>query len=310
VINEVKRPIPTGKVIALFGEVLADIFHDQTVLGGAPFNVTRHLNAFRLHPILVTRIGQDELGDSLLDEMKRLQLDISGMQTDSLYPTGQVKVTFENGNHRYEILPNQAYDHIHLGRTHRVTLALKPALLYFGTLAQRGMESRLALDEFLSNDISPRFLDINLRKPWYNKHIIKRSLLCADILKVNEEELYIIAQYLKLNEQNNTQIARLLADEFEIKKVLVTDGPNGCWMLNEDRQLLTDKPLEVTQAIVDTVGAGDAFSAVFILGLISNWDMSLTLSRANQFAAAICGIRGAAPQSLEFYHRFQVDWGL
>ncbi|MES1988778.1 MAG: carbohydrate kinase [Pseudomonadota bacterium] len=309
-INELKGQEQTGKVIALFGEVLADIFPDQTILGGAPFNVTRHLGAFSVHPVLVTRVGHDELRDELMQEMNRLELDTSGVQTDSLYPTGQVKVILESGNHRYEILPDQAYDHIHSGLTHMVTLALKPELIYFGTLAQRGMESRLALDKFLSAGQSPRFLDINLRKPCYNKHNIKRSLQRTDILKMNEEELDVIAQYFKLKGENRPQIARILANEFEIKKVVVTCGAKGCWMLNDDRQLLYSEPVEISEPLVDTVGAGDAFAAIFILGLISKWDMSLTISRANQLASAVCTIRGAAPHSLEFYNRFRREWGL
>jgi len=310
VLNEVKNQTQVGKVVALFGEVLADIFPDQTILGGAPFNVTRHLNAFKLHPLLISRTGHDALNDELMQEMTRLGLDTSGMQNDLLYPTGQVKVIFENGNHRYEILPDQAYDHIHAGITHMITLALKPQLTYFGTLAQRGMESRLALDKFLSDGKSPSFLDINLRKPWYNKHTIKRSLLRADILKMNEEELEVIAGYFKLKGQDKVQIALILANQFQIKTVVVTDGASGCWMLNEERQLLTSRSVEIPQPLVDTVGAGDAFAAVFILGLISGWDMPLTLKRANQFASAICGIPGAAPQSLEFYSRFCNEWAL
>jgi fructokinase len=308
--NEVTSHSQSGKVIALFGEILADIFPDQTILGGAPFNVTRHLNAFKLHPVLITRTGHDALHDELMQEMNRLGLDISGVQNGPFYPTGQVKVILENGNHRYEILPDQAYDHIHPGITHMITLALKPELTYFGTLAQRGMESRLALDKFLSDGKSPRFLDINLRKPWYNKHTIKRSLLRTDILKMNEEELDVIAQYFKLQGADKPQIARLLADQFEISKVVVTNGAEGCWMLDEDRKLLSTGPEEIGQPLVDTVGAGDAFAAVFILGLLSGWEMLLTLQRANQFASAICGIRGAAPQSLNFYTRFSNEWSL
>lgn len=307
-LNEVKSHSHSGKVVALFGEILADIFPDQTILGGAPFNVTRHLNAFKLHPVLITRTGNDVLRDELMREMNRLELDISGVQYDPLYPTGQVKVILENGNHRYEILPDQAYDHIHAGLTHMITMALKPDMTYFGTLAQRGMESRLALDKFLSDGKSPRFLDINLRKPWYNKHTIKRSLLRTDILKMNEEELDVIAQYFKVKGEDKPQIARLLADQFDISKVIVTNGDQGCWLLDEGRRLLSTGPGKIGQPLVDTVGAGDAFAAVFILGLLSDWDMQLTLLRANQFASAICGIRGAAPQSLDFYTRFRNEW--
>lgn len=166
----------THKVVGIFGEVLADIFPDETVLGGAPFNVARHLQAFGLHPVMITRTGNDALYAQFLQEMQRLNMDISGLQVDAIYPTGQVNVKLTNDGHQFEILENQAYDHIHAGITHMVTMSLKPEMVYFGTLAQRSMPSRLALDKFLEDGKCPRFLDVNLRAPFYNKYTLKRSL--------------------------------------------------------------------------------------------------------------------------------------
>src|SRR6187431_2540546 len=113
------------KVIGIFGEVLADIFPDKTVLGGAPFNVARHLQAFGLRPVLISRVGQDALHDKLLQEMHRLEMDLSGLQTDATYPTGHVKVLLtEDGNHQFDILQDQAYDHIQASAVQQVTKVL------------------------------------------------------------------------------------------------------------------------------------------------------------------------------------------
>lgn len=299
----------SGRVVALFGEVLADVFPDRSVLGGAPFNVARHLRAFGMHPVLITRVGHDQIRDSLLKEMHDWDLDISGVQHDPVYPSGQVQVLLEGGNHRYDILPDQAYDHIHAGLAHMTAISYRPELAYFGTLAQRGMPSRLAMDKFLSDGKCPRFLDINLRAPWYNRHTIKRSLLRADFVKMNEEELGIISEYFKIKEPNSQQKALVLADRFEIRQLLVTAGAAGSWLLNEQELYLTE-PAEVLHSLIDTVGAGDAFAAVFIKGLLEGWDTQITLQRANQFAAAICGIRGAAPKSLDFYIPFKKAWNI
>ncbi|CAG0960848.1 fructokinase [Methylophilaceae bacterium] len=309
-LDDIQPPRHGRKVVALFGEVLADIFPDQSVLGGAPFNVARHLQAFGLYPVMITRTGNDALRDDLLREMERLGMDNSCVQCDPVYPTGQVQVHLENGSHRFEILPDQAYDHIHAGVTHMMTLALKPELVYFGTLAQRNMTSRLALDKFLSDGKCPRFLDINLRSPWYNKHTVRRSLLRADIVKMNEDELGIVSKYFKIDGQTPEEKASGLLKQFALDQLLVTCGEKGAWLVNRDDALFDTGPASLRQPIIDTVGAGDAFAAVFIVGLLNRWETSLTLQRANHFASALCEIRGGAPQSHDFYIPFKKAWKL
>ncbi len=305
--NETATQSP--KVIGIFGEVLADIFPDETVLGGAPFNVARHLQAFGLHPVMITRTGHDALRTLLLQEMQRLKMDVSGLQIDAIYPTGQVNVHLTDTGHRFEILQDQAYDHIHAGITHMVTMLLKPEMVYFGTLAQRGMQSRLALDKFLEDGKCPRFLDVNLRAPFYNKHTIRRSLLRSDIVKLNEEELSIIAKFFKIDAADDDQKAATLIKEFSIKQIIVTAGAAGAWMTNGEVLTKTDEVVNQT-VMVDTVGAGDAFSAVCILAHSLDWDDTTTLNRANQFASAICGVRGGAPADLDFYKPFMHNWNL
>ncbi|MEK9826120.1 MAG: carbohydrate kinase [Methylotenera sp.] len=299
-----------NNTVVLFGEVLADIFPDESVLGGAPFNVARHLSAFDLNSVMMSRTGNDALRDDFMREMQRLNMDVSGIQIDHSYPTGQVQVELANGKHQFNILPNQAYDHIHAGITHMMTLSIKPDLVYFGTLAQRAMTSRLALDKLLSDSNCPRFFDINLRHPWYNKHTVRRSLLRSDIVKMNEEELEIVASYFKINADHPQSKAKLLLEQFALKMLLITCGENGAWLVNADHEVYESVPQKTTLPIVDTVGAGDAFSAVVMLGLLNRWDLSLVLKRANQFASAICGIRGGAPKDKDFYLPFKQEWSL
>jgi len=295
--------------IALFGEVLADVFPDKYVMGGAPFNVARHLNAFHFHPVLITRTGQDALKDELLQEMSAKHMDTIGVQHDPVYPTGQVKVTLAQGNATYDILPDQAYDFIHAGMTHMITMSIKPEITYFGTLAQRGVKSRLALDRFLSDGKSPRFLDINLRKPWYNKHTISRSLKRADILKLNQDELEIVAHTFSIAGQDLHTKASELISQFDLQEVIVTSGSEGAWTINHKGNV-THANAENNVNLIDTVGAGDAFAAVYIVGLLKGWPVAQRLSRANAFASAICGVRGAVPEDLSFYEPFKQAWQL
>lgn len=294
-----------SKSVALFGETLADIFPDRSVLGGAPFNVARHLQVFGLQPIMTTRIGNDGLGRELLNDMSRLGLDQSGVQRDSIYPTGQVRIHLENTGHRFEILPDQAYDHICPDEL--IKTDTPPDIVYFGTLAQRCPESRLALDVFLANSQSPRFVDINLRHPWYDLNIIERSLELADILKINDEELAIVAGLLNLSGSAEQQAAAL-TDNFGLECVIVTCGACGAWLLQGSKEVIR-VPGKPPATLADTVGAGDGFAAVYLLGRLHQWPTEITLNRANDFAAAICTVRGAVGGKV-FYTPFKLEWKL
>lgn len=295
------------KVVALFGEVLVDVFPDRKVMGGAPFNVARHLQAFGLHPVLITRTGNDEMREQLLAAMQRYGMDARGVQCDTAYPSGQVSVHMNGNQHRFEILPEQAYDYIHAGLTHMVALAVQPQLIYFGTLAQRSMTSRQALTALIRTGKAPRLLDINLRKPWYDLRTIERSLLRADIVKMNDDELSEVAASLCLPGKSPEEQGAALIRKFRLQQLLVTCGAQGAWQLDKDGGTARAESQGQLQ-IVDTVGAGDGFAAVLILGTLRNWPIGLTLSRANAFAAALCGIRGATPNDENFYDHILEDW--
>lgn len=297
-----------SSTIAIFGEVLADVFPDRSVLGGAPYNVARHLLALGQHPVLFSRTGNDQLRQELFAEMSRMGMDDRGVQCDPSYPTGQVIVHLEKNDHRFEILPDQAYDHIHSGMVHLVAMATHPDMVYFGTLAQRSLTSRLALDKFLSDGKSPRFLDLNLRHPWYDKHVIQRSFLRADIVKLNANELEIVADLFKFPRARSVDHGRYLVEKYQLECLLVTCGADGAWCIGSDGDETNMAGNHLQNPLVDTVGAGDGFAAICILGLLKKWSLSVMLSRANAFAAALCGVRGAAPDCADFYRPFIEEW--
>lgn len=282
-------------VIALFGEVLADVFPDRSVLGGAPFNVARHLQVLGLNPIMISRIGNDALGTALLQEMVQLGMQTAAMQRDGTYPTGQVRVVLEKNGHHFDILPDQAYDFINPQETRAALTAHSPQLAYFGTLAQRGAPSRQAAQIFLQECQCPLFLDINLRAPWYDPDIVATSLRAAQIVKLNDEELAVVAGMFGWPLLDEFEQARALQREFELQQVLVTCGAAGCWLLDAQQQLHRARPTSDNRPVVDTVGAGDAFAAVFMQGLLSGWTLPDTLQRACHYASAQCRVRGAAP---------------
>ncbi len=296
------------KVVALFGEVLVDVFPDRRVLGGAPFNVARHLKAFGLYPLLITRTGNDAIRDELLEAMARFGMDDRGVQNDLAHPSGQVAVHTEGHGHRFEILPDRAYDYIHAGLVHMITLAVRPKMIYFGTLAQRCVISRKALTALLRSSKAPRFLDLNLRDPWYDLSTVERSLQRADIAKMNEDELLQVAALLQIPDNTIEEQAAALVHRFNLERLLVTCGEQGAWQLSGSGKLARASGQTMEQPMVDTVGAGDGFSAVLIFGMLSGWPIASILSRANAFAAAVCGIRGAIPPDQDFYAPFLEEW--
>ncbi len=299
-----------GGTVALFGEVLADIFTDRSVLGGAPFNVARHLRAFSQNPVLITRLGNDPLRDLVLNVMSQNEMDISGIQCNNRYPTGRVNVHMEDGSHRFEILPMQAYDFINPAVVRMAAIAAHPALVYFGTLAQRNDISRRALKTLLRSTSAERFLDINLRTPWYDEEILQQSLHYADTVKLNSDELYILAEMFGLSGSEPDQQAQGLMCRFDLRCIVITRGEAGAYYLNRDGKKVEAAVKKGISGLVDTVGAGDGFAAVYILGMLKQWPIPTILERANEFAAAICAIRGAVPDDAGFYKPYTRAWDL
>ncbi len=301
-------PQPHAQSVVAFGETLVDQSPDHSVLGGAPFNVACHLGALGAHPVLMTRAGKDAPGEQLQQTMSERGLDKRGLQRDPARPTGRLKLT-ETATGRLSGLPSdQAYEHIHAGLARMVGLLVHPAMVYFGTLSQRG-ESRRALRELLGAVDSRVFLDVNLTDPWVDADTLRRSLQQASVAKLNEAELTRVGNFLSLEGATPEARARELVTRFGLERVVITFGASGAWTLDAAGSIVSvaGKPLP---QIVDTSGAGDGFAAVFILGTLRGWPPAERLARADAFARALCQIRGAVPASQDFYTPFIRDWQL
>ena len=303
------------KDVLLLGELLVDCFADREVIGGAPFNVARHLRGLGRYvgfdPMLVSRIGKDERGARILEKMQAADLAIDGIQQDLLRPTGQVQVMLDSASktHQFDILPEQAWDFIHADMAHLIGLLRRPKWLYFGTLAQRG-NSRTALRTLLHTTHALAFLDLNLRDPWVRKDVLRWSLGKAEIVKLNVDELHRIAVMLGLPDAPPRMLAERLIGSFDLRQILVTEGSQGAWLVDAEQQYFHNDTTGPAIKVVDSVGAGDAFSAIFLIGLMLDWPAELTLNRAHRFAGEICRIRGAVPDSDAFYQPFIVEWQL
>lgn len=296
----------------VYGEVLFDQFADGgRILGGAPFNVAWHLQGFGLHPLLISRIGQDPLGDEILMAMKDWGMNTQGVQRDQSRATGTVAVTMINGEPAYDIVADVAYDHIFEATARQILSDFQPSMLYHGTLAIRTQGAQYTLQslrESLHDSMGiPIFVDINLRPPWWTRERNEILIKGINWLKLNQDELQQLCDR-PLMPLEYPEAARELIRNHDIDSVILTIGQEGAMAISASEQH-SAHPAWV-QDVVDTVGAGDAFSAVVMLGISRGWGQLLILQRATSFAAAICQQRGATAADVELYRRFMQEWGL
>lgn len=290
-----------NKQVVIFGEVLFDCFPDgNVILGGAPFNVAWHLQAFGISPLFISAIGNDSYGNRIAEAMRDWGMSLSGLQILSDYPTGIVSVQFIDNEPQYEIVENSAYDFIEYSSLPELN---KDSILYHGSLALRKKKSANSLEKIKTNIAPSIFLDINLRKPFWNVEQIKLLLQETSWLKLNEEELSLI-----IPEQGEIQTKiDYLFSCFPLKLITLTQGADGAISFQKDGIQHPVTPIPATK-VIDTVGAGDAFSSVLLLGIVKGWELPKTLTRAQEFASAIVGIQGATIKEQSFYDSFMTKW--
>jgi len=291
-----------SKQLCIFGEVLFDEFPDgNRVLGGAPFNVAWHLQAFSQTPLFISRVGNDSEGNQICKAMLNWGMNIDALQTDEKLPTGKVIVELEDGEPSYDIIAPAAYDAIETP----VDFSSACNFLYHGSLALRNELSRQTLKQLKNDKPETVFVDVNLRPPWWDKSAVLELLQQADWVKLNVDEFNLLYAADKPQENNLTAFI----NEYSLQGVILTSGKSGAEIITANGQQYTVKP-NIEIDVVDTVGAGDAFSSVMILGLTNHWPLQITLQRAQNFASAIVGQRGATVKEKNFYQQFINEWNI
>ena len=284
---------PPFKVVGI-GEVLWDLFPSGPLLGGAPANFASHAAALGADASVVSRVGQDPLGEAALGELRRRGLDIGGIGVDRALATGTVTVTVEpGGNPRFAIAEPSAWDALQADESSRDRVRAAAAVC-FGSLAQRTRNGFEAIQSLVASTRPDalRVFDINLRPPFLSREVTTRSLQAASILKLNEWELPVVAGWYGLSGSIESQLAAL-ARRFELEAILLTLGAAGSRLWREGRCL--DQPARPVE-VKDAVGAGDAFTAAFVLGWLRGWASAEQLRVATEVAAFVCTQSGAVPR--------------
>ncbi|MFW6270257.1 MAG: carbohydrate kinase family protein [Bacillota bacterium] len=278
-----------------FGEMLWDVIDDEEYIGGAPFNVAAHMKKLNLDSTLISRLGEDRRGERAFRRLTELGINEQYIQFDSYHPTGWVEVNIKKQDApSYIIKEGVAWDHIVLDKNlERFLKNNKLDFFYFGTLAQRNDVSRNTLAKILNIiDADNIFLDINIRQDYFNKDIIEKSLRTADILKLNNEETEILSRLLYNNVQKDKELCQLLKKDYNLNIICITRGGEGSSVFfREEYRNISGYKVEV----VDTIGAGDAFSAGFIYLLSCGKDPLQAAKFGNYLGAFVAGKRSSVP---------------
>ena len=270
---------------AVFGEILWDIFEDEKKIGGAPFNLVAHAAGLGAEVDFISAVGADENGEAALAECRRLGLDCSNVAvTDK--PTGYCRVTLKNGSPDYDLVLDTAYDNIPMPAFPR------PADVFcFGTLAQRNAASRRTLRQLLEMYRgSEIFLDVNIRQHYYSPEMLDESLKAATILKVSREE----ASVFGIPGSPEEICSALMGRYPGIRLILMTLDSDGAFICEPDGNMIcSSKP---SCRVVSAVGAGDSFSAGFLVSFMRGEPLEVCLEKAVRIAGFVCEHTGAIPE--------------
>lgn len=280
------------KVVVGIGELLWDLLPTGKQLGGAPCNFAFHASQAGCESLVISAVANDEAGNEIKSTMHSLGLSTKYIQSNS-QATGTVSVSLaDNGQPNYTIHENVAWDNI-IWENSLNDLAKRSDAVCFGSLAQRDHLSESTIQEFLKNlpEKCLKVFDINLRQQFYSAEIIEKSLQQANVLKLNEDELPVVAALFSLTGNVESQLKSLL-HKFDLKYIAYTKGGEGSILLSANEMSYLESP---KVKVVDTVGAGDSFTAILIAGLLHDLPLNIIHKKANEVAAFVCESKGATP---------------
>lgn len=273
------------------GEVLFDVYPTGPKIGGAPANFAYHCRQNGLEAMAISSVGTDDLGFKARDLLAARFLPALLLENSKV--TGAVNITLsDTGVPTYTFVEDTAYDNIPLSDT-ALDIARELDLICFGSLAQRGQVSHNSIMQIL--DAMPkgslRIFDVNLRRQYFSKEIIEESLKRTEIFKCNEDELPILCKFAGIEKTNATEYYKYLRNR-GIDCFIFTEGSlQSTVFLNDEVSTLPTPKVEA----VDTVGAGDSFTATIISRLMRGCSLKMAHQKACELAAYVCTQTGAMP---------------
>jgi fructokinase len=288
------------QLVVGLGELLWDLLPSGAQLGGTVSNFAVMAGRLGSHAICASRVGDDDLGRQARNRLSRLPVDTSFLQTDPQHPTSTVSVQLKDGQPQYTIEEPVAWDYLEL-TPEWLALAARANAVCFGTLAQRNPVARQTIEGFLAATSSGcvRVFDVNLRAPFYSASVIERSLKLTTLLKMNDGEMPVMLHLLGLagdaegtTEEGLLAGARRLLECFPVQLVCVTMGGNGSLLVTREQ---VDRHPGIPIRVVDTVGAGDAFTAALTHYYLQNAPLSVINDAGNRWGSWVASQPGAMP---------------
>lgn len=279
------------------GEVLFDVYPEGAKLGGAPANFAFHCRQLGLDALAISAVGHDDLGERARQELASKYLP--ALLPEVPFITGAVNVTLSStGVPAYVFLENTAYDNIPFTPLME-EIAKKANIACFGTLAQRGATTHETVLKFL-DAMQPsqrlRIFDINLRRSYYSKDIIENCLNRCEILKCNEDELPVLCEFAGLKPDSGASRYFEYLQNKGISCLIFTEGARQSTVyLNDEFSCIPTPKINA----IDTVGAGDSFTASLVSLLVKGWDLARAHKLAVEIAAFVCTQQGAMPELSE-----------
>jgi len=280
------------------GEILWDCFEDSRRPGGAPANVAFQAGQLGCRGIVASRVGDDALGEELIEFLGDQGLDTRYIQRDGGHATGTVTVDSSRADHpQYTIHHPAAWDFIECDAA-LCDLMSRASAVCFGTLAQRNAVSRRAIQNALAETGDGCLLvcDINIRQDWYNREVLEQSLVAAGLVKLNEDEVPIVAEALGAECGGDVEFCRLLQSRFDVQAVCITRGARGCLLVDGQQKI---DSLGMAVEVADAVGAGDAFTAAWISSRLAGRRPREQADIANRVGALVASRSGAMPDLKE-----------
>lgn len=291
--------------VTSIGEILWDVYPEGKKLGGAPFNFIYHVWKLYGNANFISKVGDDKNGKEMLKYLKARKFDCKHIYSDHIHSTGKVYVRLlEDKIPQFTISQESAWDYIELTDKIEKLVRQKTDLLYFGTLSQRSFITRNTIEHLLNEKIK-YFCDLNLRHHFYNENIISTSLQKANVIKINETELNIVMDTIYGRNYNTKDSAKKLIDDYNLDLLCITMGSDGAYLFSKNS---SNKYKTRVENLVDTVGAGDAYSAVLSLGYLHHWDIEKINRLASDFAADMCTVEGAIPENDSFYKKYKNEF--
>jgi fructokinase len=293
--------------ITSIGEILFDIFPNHKRLGGAPLNFIYHIKKLTGSGNIISRVGKDVLGNKIINDLNHAEISSEFIQHDNLHSTGMAIVHLDEDKiPNFKIDTNSAFDFIELTDENESLINTETDCLYFGTLAQRSEISRNTIQSFFNRGLK-YFADINLRQNFYDEDILRKTLSGADFIKANYDEMHILNDIFIQTEYSTEKVVFELMEKFNLNMVAVTRGKDGSSIFENGKRINFSN---VDTKVVDTTGAGDAFSAMLCIGYLYGLEIPYINKLANDFASDVCQFEGALPKNDRIYESFREQLGI